>query len=889
MNKKSPKVKKLKRLLLLDGNAIVHRAFHGIPPLHTQDGIQVNAVYGFTATFLNVLEKFQPDYIVATFDLPGKTFRHKKYKKYKANRKPTAEDLIPQFALVKDVMRAFNIQILEKAGFEADDIIGTLSVQATKKKLETIIVTGDKDTLQLVNDRVSVFTMSRGLNDMLLYDKKLVEEKMGVKPNQIIDYKGLCGDGSDNIPGVKGVGKKTALNLLNEYQTLDNVYKNLDNIKEIVRKKLIKDKDLAYLSQDLGTISVDVPVKLNLEIASVDNISFEGARNIFRQFEFKRLLKRLPIDEKSQKKNDNLQNIIILNEKNFKKEIINFQKGFISLTLDYTGNVFYGLGVATEVRFFYIPFQKENFKIFQQILTNQQIKKIIFDIKTIKHQLAQNNLELKNKLIDVMLEVYVAQSGKKINLNDLIFEITGRMIDSIKKNKQIMLELRDEKKAQQKTCQQARDILTIHQYYSQKIDEIVATQNKKYNLKTLLKNIELPLVEILFQMEQNGIAFDRQIFQKITLNFNQKIKKLEKDIYHLAGEEFNINSTQQLRIILFENLKIDSVNIKKTKTGLSTASSELEKIRKNHPIVEKIEEYRGLFKLKTTYLEALPKLLDKNNRIHTTFNQAITATGRLSSSNPNLQNIPIRTKVGKQLRKAFVAKNGYKLISADYSQIDLRCIAHISQDKNLIKAFQNNTDIHLFTAATVRGKQIDEITQAERSAAKELNFGLIYGMGSFGFSRAADISVEEAKKFIQEYFAKFPGVKKYMEKIKKQAKKSGFVETIFGRRRNVLEINSKNFQLKSAGERVAINLPIQGLAADIMKLAMIAVNEYLQENFSQEDVKMILQIHDEIIIEVEESLSKKVSMDVKKIMEEVFELSVPLVVDIIIGDNWSEL
>lgn len=878
---------KQKRLLLLDGNAIIHRAFHGIPPLTNQAGIQLNAVYGFTATFLNVLEKFQPDYIIATFDLPGKTFRHEKFSEYKGNRKTPADDLIPQFSLTKDVVKAFNIPILEKAGFEADDIIGTLSVQASEKNLETIIVTGDKDTLQLVDDKVKVFTMSRGLNDMLLYDREMVKEKIGVSPEQVIEYKGLRGDVSDNIPGVKGVGDKTALTLLQEYPTLENIYENLDDIKESVKKKLIADKEKAFLSRDLGIILTDVPVKLDLKKADVEQVSFDGARKIFQEFEFKRLLKRLPDNGEFEEKNKNANRVIVLDSANYKQGVA--APCSIGVFPDVEDSIFYGLGLATEKENFYLPFNKKNKDVFQEFLLDEKIKKTFFDAKNFLHILNKNDLSLKKIDADVLLEAYVCCTGKKIVLDDLIYEVTGRVVNPEKKNNQMALNLRDEKKAQQETSQKAKDILLIHNFFTEEINSVAKKQGEKNNVKTLLKKLEMPLVQVLFDMEKNGVAFDKNIFEKIAKDFNKKISGLEKDIYEMAGEEFNVNSTKQLRVILFEKLKIDTTDIKKTKTGFSTASSELEKIKAMHPIAQKIEEYRELFKLKTTYVDALPKLADENNRIHTTFNQAVTATGRLSSSDPNLQNIPIRTETGRRLRKGFVAEKGYKLVGIDYSQIDLRCIAHVSQDKNLIEAFQNNMDIHSFTAATVRGKDVSEISKKERSAAKELNFGLIYGMGSFGFARAADISVDEAKDFIKKYFEKFPDVKKYIEETKKEVEENGFVETELGRRRNVPEIRSKNFQLRAMGERMAVNMPIQGLAADIMKLAMIRVFDYLKDNFKSDEVRMILQIHDEIILEVRDDLVDVVSEKVREIMEGVYSFSVPLVVDVAVGEDWSEL
>lgn len=884
--------KKQKRLLLLDGNAIIHRAFHALPPLKTREGLQVNAVYGFASTFLNVLEKFQPDYIITTFDLPKKTFRHEKFSDYKANRKKTDEDLIPQFNLVKNLVKSFNITILEKEGFEADDLIGTISVLASQKKLETIIVTGDKDTLQLVDDNVKVFTMSRGIKDMLLYDREIVKEKTGLFPEQIVDFKGLRGDSSDNIPGVKGIGEKTALNLLTEFGSLEKVYSKLDFLKQSVKIKLEENKEIAYLSKELGTIHKNVPITFNWEETKSKKISFAEARKFFQKFNFKSLLKRLPQDldlELGENKSKINKEIVVLNLNNFDEFYNLFLTNLVFFHLDFENDIFYGTGFSIDKKNFYLSFNHENISIFNKIFNDKKVKKIGFDTKKSLHILAKKEIYFKGLENDLLLEVYLCRAGEKIDLNNLIFEFTGRIIESLNKNNQMTLSLRDDILAQELTCLKTNDIKIIHNIFKRKINSFSEKQVKNKTVLDLLKNIEIPLIKILFKMEENGIAFDKNIFKEISSEFNFKLNNLESEIYKLAEEKFNINSTQQLRAILFDKLKIDSKDINKTKTGFSTASSELEKIRDKHPIISKIEDYRELFKLKTTYVDSLPKLVDKNSRIHTTFNQAVTATGRLSSSDPNLQNIPIRTETGRQLRKAFVSENNFTLLSLDYSQIDLRCIAHISQDEHLIQAFKDNLDIHSFTASKVWGKSIESVSKEERRAAKELNFGLIYGMGIFGFSRSAGISVKEAKIFIENYFEKFPKIKDYIEKTKEQVRKTGVVETILGRRRDIPEINSKNFQLKSMGERMAINMPVQGLTADIMKLAMISIDKYLRENYLENDVKIILQIHDEIIFEIKDFLIEKISLELKKIMENAFELSVPLVVNIKKGKSWNEL
>ena len=878
--------KKKKRLLLLDGNAIIHRAYHAIPPLTTDDGVQTNAVFGFTSTLLTVLEKFQPDYIIATFDLPGKNFRHVMYPDYKATRKETPEDLTPQFELVKDVVRSLGIKIIEKEGYEADDVIGTIAKQVGGNGIETIIVTGDKDTLQLVDDDTKVFTMSRGIHDMVLYDEGLVKDKMSVNVAQIPDYKGLRGDSSDNIPGVKGVGEKTAVALLDEYRDLDGIYNNLDNIKPAWKNKLEADKEKAYLSKELGIIKTDVPIeKIDFKDVSVDKMTFDNARKMFTKLGFNSLLKRLPEQEGEQERQNKKDNFIFVPKSDTAKTLEQFANKKVVCSVDVADGVLYGIAVALDEKVYYL----ENAKAVSEFLQDKNRGKIFFDVKSVKHKLKKCGVGLEGFVGDVLLQAYVLQKNKKLSFEALVFDVTGDVLDDEKKSSQMTLELRSDSDSKYKTCQYAYYTNELAKRFGEQIEETVKTQKKNANIKTVLKTIEMPLIDILFEMEECGIKLDKNKFGEIAKYIDEKIDRLSKSIYEYAGEEFNINSTKQLRVILFEKLKISTDDIKKTKTGFSTASSELEKMRGFNPIIEKIEEYRELFKLKTTYVDVLPTLTDKNDRIHTTFNQAVTSTGRLSSSDPNLQNIPIRTEEGRKMRDGFVATEGYKLLSADYSQIDLRCVAHVSGDKKMIEAFRNGEDIHTITAATVLGKKPEEITKAERSSAKELNFGLIYGMGQYGFARAAGITGEEAKEFIKTYFEKFKGVKEYMEKTKEEAKKRGYVETLFGRRRYVPNINAKNFMLRSGAERAAINMPIQGLAADIMKLAMIASDRYIKKNHDDGDVYALLQVHDEIIFEVKESVVDDFTKNITRVMEKVCELSVPLVVDTAIGNNWGEL
>ncbi|MFA5986734.1 MAG: DNA polymerase I [Parcubacteria group bacterium] len=881
-----------KTLLLLDGNAILHRAYHAIPPLSTDDGVQTNAVYGFVSTLFTVLEKFQPEYIVASFDVPGKNFRHEMFPEYKTKRKETPEDLTPQFDLVKDVVRSLGITIVEKEGFEADDVIGTISTHITDD-VDVVIVTGDKDTLQLVNDHVRVFTMSRGIHDMVLYDRELVKDKMGVEVEQIVDYKGLRGDPSDNIPGVKGIGEKTAVELLTTYHDLDHIYSHIDEIKDSVRKKLEANKEKAYLSRTLGIIRTDVPVALiNLGAAQTADITFDRARTMFHKLGFNSLIRRFPTSAGAQEKTQSQKNamhITVVAERDVAMVCKKCASSVVSVAIDASQTQMYGMALFVGDQVQYMPYTQKTAEILGHFMKDSTIKKVIYDVKSFLHDVERWHMTVDGVVDDVLLQAYVVQQNKKFDLDALAFDVLGVLSEGKKTSNQMALMLRDHDEQVNVVCTRAYHTAMLHAHFCAKIDEIIKTQKEKANIKTVLDTIEMPLIDVLFHMEKRGIGIDKGRLKEIATVINAEIDTLTQTIYGHAGEVFNINSTQQLRVILFDKLQISTQNIKKTKTGFSTASDELGKIRDVHPIVAEIERYRELFKLKTTYVDVLPTLTDAEDRIHTTFNQAVATTGRLSSSDPNLQNIPIRTEDGRRLREGFKAKKGYTFVSVDYSQIDLRCVAHVSGDPALIKAFNDGMDIHTYTAAQVLGIAPEEITKEQRRSAKELNFGLIYGMGQFGFARAAGIDTKEAKKFITAYFEKFAGVKVYIENTKKQAMKSGYVETLFGRRRYVKEIQSKNFQLHAAGERAAINMPIQGLAADIMKLAMIAADRHIAKKYGTDDAYAVLQIHDEIIFEVCEELAGEFAEQMTHVMENVCTLKVPLAVDVSQGERWSEL
>jgi DNA polymerase I len=898
---------KSKKLILIDGNAIIHRAYHALPPLTTKKGELVNAVYGFASTVFSVISKFQPDYILATFDLAGPTFRHKEYKDYKATRVKADQALYDQIPRVKEVVRAMSIPIFEKVGFEADDLIGTMALQAenNQEEIENIIVTGDLDTLQLVSPKTQVYTMRRGLTDSVLYDEEKIKERYNLRPDQLTDFKGLRGDPSDNIPGVKGIGEKTASELLVKYETIDGVYSHIGEIKGAVREKLERDKMQAIQSKKLATIVKDVPVELDLLQAKTHNFDREKLVGLFNELNFYSLVKRIPGNNTNDTNlHANATNMrTVGGVKDFKYEYISEDRADeffkklgeqkeIALRLKTRGEKIsekeiIGLAFSWKTgRAGYIENVQAQMPKVKAILENDKIKKVGYDLKNDIETLKNCNLKLEGELYDVMIAAYVLNPGTKTDFERLVFTELGEEPEAPVKNGQLGLDMERPEDAAVKFSRQADYIWKLKEIYARKISEISQEQKGEHNLEKVFWEVEMPLVKILAEMEIAGVRLNTIIFKGISQKIEARIKSLEESIYKLAGTEFNINSPKQLTQILFSKLKIPTVDIKKGKTGYSTASSELQKIKGESKIIEKIEEYREIFKLKTTYLDTLPQLTDGKSRLHSTFNQAVTATGRLSSSDPNLQNIPIRTDLGQLLRVAFEAEKEWRLLGADYSQIDLRVVAHVSQDRKMMELFQKGEDIHRATAAEINKVTISKVTEKMRNAAKALNFGVIYGMSVFGFSQSAGIDREEAKKFINAYFEKFPGVANYMKSTKEAAKINGYVETEMGRRRYIPEINSSNFQVQNSGERMAINMPIQGMSADIVKLAMIKVAEVYKNN---PDVRMILQIHDEIILEVKEEMAEEVAERVKTIMQNVYKLKVPLVVNVKVGDNWGEI
>ncbi|MFZ1654489.1 MAG: DNA polymerase I [Candidatus Moraniibacteriota bacterium] len=874
-----------KLLVLLDGNALVHRSYHALPPMATKAGQSVHAVYGFALTLFSVIEKFKPDYIAASFDLPGGTFRDELYADYKATRVKAPDDLYAQIPIVKELVQAMNIPIYELPGFEADDCVGTLSKQGEAAGVETIIVTGDTDTLQLVTDRVKVYTLRKGLKDMVLYGIPEVTEKYGFPPERLVDYKGLRGDASDNIPGVKGIGEKGATDLIQEFGSLEDIYAALEKVKPKVREKLEADRDMALLSKRLGTIDTAAPVTLALDDCVTHQFDHGKIEAFLRSLDFYSLIKRIPTDNgqrttdntksgaKSEKK---LKAKKIKNAEDLEAWLVKVRGEAIAVVLDEQEVSLFGsagiesVGLATADRVIEVVWNEATEPALREFLADAERAKIAVDSKAMMHTLATVGGHLAGVTEDIMLSAYLLHAGHRSDIESLMAEQGGPAWTGLS------------------LSEKAKAIRSLALNLRKNLEALAAEQGGKHTVVTLLRDIELPLVPVLFAMEEAGVLLDPAVFKKLSREIDASVKSLEAEVYKFAGKEFNLNSPKQLADVLFVDLAIPTEGVKKNKTGYSTASPELEKLRAEYPIVKLIEEYRETFKLKTTYVDVLPGLVKSDGRLHTTYRQDVAATGRLSSVDPNLQNIPIRTALGARIRDGFIAAPGKRLVGADYSQIELRIAAHLSGDENMTKAFREGEDIHRATAALVHGLKPSDVSDSLRREAKALNFGIIYGMGAFGLAQATDMDQKKAAQFIKDYLAKFSGVAKYMEDMKKFAHEKGYVETALGRRRTLPEIQSTNQALVRGAERMAINMPIQGLAADIMKLAMLATHDLVQVKYA-DSARLLLQIHDELIAEVDEQEAAAFAADLKIAMEGVYQLSVPLAVSVEIGNNWGEI
>jgi len=899
----------MSNLVLIDGNSIMNRAFYGIMSskmLTTSDGTYTNAVYGFLTILFKIQEDINPEYLAVAFDLKGPTKRHEMYTEYKANRHGMSDELAVQMPIIKDILKAMNIKIMEKQGFEGDDILGTLSKTAENKGINVTILSGDRDTFQLTSDKVIVRIprTKMGKTENEDYDKNRVIEEYGIEPYQLIDVKGLMGDKSDNIPGVPGVGEKTALALIKHYRTLENLYnevetnENLLDIKGKLREKILENKELAVLSKKLGEIDREVPLEENIEDLKVQEWNKTEVYNLFKYLRFNRFIDRF----KMQDENPEITN----NENLFIKEIITEELKIEKIIKQIKENkkiIYYidtednnpnsiinkkikSLTIYNEKEnlCYYINLNKFDINLFKDIFEDENIEKIGYKQKLDYILLRENNIKANGFKYDIEIAAYIINPiENKYNIEKLAIDYLKLDINEYNKKEEKQINLFDLQ--EQDETDKSAEKACIFAYVIKKVYLETLKRLKETNQLDLFNNIEMPLVEVLADMQYSGIYADKNELIEFGKILKEEIEKLTKQIYKLAGEEFNINSTKQLGVILFENLKLTA--IKKTKSGYSTDVEVLEKIKSEHKIIEKILEYRQLGKLNSTYVEGMiPYINEKDNKIHTYFHQTVTATGRISSTDPNLQNIPTRFDLGKQIRKIFKPSNGYVFLDADYSQIELRVLAHISGDENMIYAFNNDEDIHKQTASKVFNVPMEEVTQKQRTDAKAVNFGIVYGISDFGLGEGLGIPRKQAKEYIEQYLEKYQKIQEYMENIKNFAKDKGYVQTLFNRRRYIPEMNSNNFMVRQFGARVAINAPIQGTAADIMKIAMIEL--YKQMKNRKLESKLLLQIHDELLLEVKEEEKETVKEILITSMENAMKLTVPLKVDLSEANNWYE-
>lgn len=864
----------MKKLLILDSNSILNRAFYGVRYLSAKDGTPTNAIYGFLNILLKLIKEQEPDYICAAFDVKAPTFRHKQYEGYKAQRKPMPEGLAAQMPLAKDVLRAMGVTILEKEGYEADDIIGTVARLCEESEISCFIATGDKDDLQLASDKTKVIlTVTKsGYNETIIYDDKAVKEKYHVTPTEFIDVKALMGDPSDNIPGVKGVGEKTAMSLIEKHHSIEYIYENIDGIglKGAMLQKMKDGREMAFMSKELATINRNTPIEFNAEECVFDGFENNGELyEILKRLELNSIIKKLDLSG-----GDNVKE----NEDIFKdfsyqvgdKNMISGDK--VTVVLDFDGDNISSAAVGAGNNAVVLNEQDD----IKELLEDDSIAKVMFDVKEAIVKL-NGRIDIKNIVDDTAIAAYLVDPAKnEYTIEKLASEYFGTVIEKPEvKQLSLLDDVETDRSEYLAKCAVALGVL----------NERIGDKIKENGQEKLYQEVELPLVTVLAHLEINGFLVDDNQLKEFADKLGEKIDALTNEIYMLAGEEFNINSPKQLGVILFEKLELKPV--KKTKTGYATNADVLEKLRDKHPIVNFIMEYRQLAKLKSTYCDGLTAVVNPNtHRIHSVFTQTVTVTGRLSSTEPNLQNIPTRTELGREIRKMFVAKDGYVLVDADYSQIELRVLAHIANDETMINAFRNNEDIHAVTASQVLGIPLEDVTKEQRSSAKAVNFGIVYGIGEFSLAQDLHISVKEAKAYIESYLEKYNGVRNYMESIKEQAKKDGYVKTMLNRIRYIPELKSPNYNIRQFGERVALNTPIQGTAADIIKLAMVRVdNRLINEGLKS---KLILQVHDELIVEAHKDEVDKVKQILSEEMQGAMELNVPLKVDMSTGHSWYD-
>jgi DNA polymerase-1 len=885
---------KRKKLAIIDGKSVFYRGYYAMPNLATKDGKPTGGVFGFATMALEVIKRLKPDYVAVAWDKPKTNIRKRLalYPEYKAGRKPAPADFHEQVPILQDLLQAFGWPLYELDDYEADDIMGALAMQATKQDIETMLVTSDMDMLQLVDPHVHVYALKTGLSNIELYSPKSFEAKYGIRVDQFLDLKSIKGDSSDNIPGVPGIGEKGALDLLKQYDTLDNIYKNLDLLKESTRKKLEAGKELAYLSKELARIWTDAPIKLDLNEVDGTKAQPEKILELLHSLEFRSLARRLPevmqvaIDNHHKKTGTSAGKI----SRNGKSVYINKPDQLSGLKIEAADNLFihsfaagkHGkeplmLALSADGNLVYVL----DLKSLPKDKTAAALKSVIskgtgligHDVKATLEVLAELGIELPRAGFDVLLGAYLLDSlRREQSLTDLATEYLdydGAGFENLDPETMMV---------------SAPEIIAIIKgLYEKQTAELKPLPK----LAKLAEDIEWPLIPVLANMERTGIQLNVPYLKKFADELNDMISDYEQQIYGYADQEFNISSPTQLADILFNKLKLPTAGIKKGKTGYSTAATELDKLRGLHPIVDLITQYREVTKLKNTYVDTLPNQVDEKSRLHTTYNLATAPTGRLSSNDPNLQNIPTRTDLGRRIRTAFVAGPGNKLISADYSQIELRLAAVLAKDKELIEMFNAGADVHAATAAQVYGREQEDVTKQMRRAAKAINFGILYGLSPHGLSVNTGMTRDQAVAFIDRYKELRKPLFDYMDRVKEKAQQDSYVETLFGRRRPMPDIHSSNFVVRQAAERAAINMPIQGTAADIMKMAMIDIEKLLSEQHN--DCKMLLQIHDSILVECPTEVAEHIGDRLKETMENVYELPVRLDVDVAIGNNWGEL
>jgi DNA polymerase-1 len=859
-----------KKIVILDSNAVIHRAYHALPPFTTADGMMVNAVYGYAKLLLKVIKDIKPDIVLAAFDVAGDTFRHNQFKAYKANRVAADQDLYDQIPLVKEMLEAIEIPILELSGYEADDIIGTIAEQTSKTKNELIIVTGDMDTMQLVKPQISVYTLRKSINDTVIFDTEAVIAKYQICPDQVCDFKGLKGDPSDNIPGVPGIGDLRAVNLLKRFETLENIYKFVDQYKQFediaknnrealtksIFENLKNNKEQAFFSQELATIITDAPIGEVVHDSIDYTFPVEKAKEIFKHFEFYSLVKEL--NTQLEKANNHKSQTSFWGQADIAPVAESESVGESKLyNLSQLTNLPLAIWAGQEEGYIAIDAKGQRAKVsekeLRELLASEQTL-ICADIKPIIGELYP--FELKAKLQDVILMAYLINPGERQLSLEAVCGAYGVGYNSTQPE------------------------LVLHQLY-----KLILSKMQALHIEEVYNLIERPLLPVLAKMEAVGVLFDESKLQSTKTFVEDKVATLTRDIYALAGEEFNLNSPKQLADILFNKLNLSVKGVKKTNGGqISTSAQALESMRSEFEIVDLILQYREVAKLKSTYIDSLPTLMDEQSRIHTTYQQNIAATGRLSSVDPNLQNIPARGELGRQIKNCFVAREDWTLLICDYSQIELRLAAHLSQDRAMLDIFRQNIDFHTATAQRVYGVSPEEVTKEMRSFAKTINFGILYGMGATSLAQNLKIKRAEAQVFLDKYRQAYPELNDYMESLKQFARKHGYSQTEYGRIRDLSNIDIRNQRNQALLDRIAVNMPIQGLQADIIKLAMIKIDEYLEE---KQDIYMILQVHDELVFEVKSDKAEQYKTKILEIMESVYKATIPIKVEAVIKDYWG--